>query len=419
MIGFYLAALSMLLIALLIFLLPVLRVRKYQAEEDRTALNVALYQESLDELDSQFTAGALSAEQLAQGKAEAARVLLQDTETGTPKSIGGFGKALPLIAALLIPIAGFGLYQHWGAYDNVKLAMDMAEPPESMAEVIERLQKVVAVQPKSLDALFMLGRTYMNAEQPREAARTFNAAIELAGRQPELLSQWAQAEYFANGKRWNDDLQAAVNEVLQDNPDEPTVLGLIGIAAFESGDFQTSINAWSRLVASLNTEDPSVEPIMMGIQQARQALDQQGSTPRGPTPEFKADSASEDSAKQSLAAINPESKVTVQVSLGSKLQGTLAADDSVFVFARAQQGPPMPLAVKRLTVADLPVTLELSDADAMLDNMKLSSFPKIALQARISKQGNPTEGEWESVPQPEELPVTAPVQLVIDQAIEP
>lgn len=414
MIGFYLAALSMLLIALLIFLLPVLRVRKYQAEEDRTALNVALYQESLDELDSQFTAGALSAEQLAQGKAEAARVLLQDTETGTPKSIGGFGKALPLIAALLIPIAGFGLYQHWGAYDNVKLAMDMAEPPESMAEVIERLQKVVAVQPKSLDALFMLGRTYMNAEQPREAARTFNAAIELAGRQPELLSQWAQAEYFANGKRWNDDLQAAVNEVLQDNPDEPTVLGLIGIAAFESGDFQTSINAWSRLVASLNTEDPSVEPIMMGIKQARQALDQQGSTSRGPTPEFKADSAN-----QAVQAVNPESKVTVQVSLGSKLQGTLAADDSVFVFARAQQGPPMPLAVKRLTVADLPVTLELSDADAMLDNMKLSSFPKIALQARISKQGNPTEGEWESVPQPEELPVTAPVQLVIDQAIEP
>ena len=110
MIGFFIGAALLLLLALLLFLMPVLRVRKFQAEEDRTALNVALYQENLDELEAQFASGALSAEQLAAGKAEAGRVLLQDTEGGVPVARGSFGKALPLIAALLIPVAGAGLY---------------------------------------------------------------------------------------------------------------------------------------------------------------------------------------------------------------------------------------------------------------------------------------------------------------------
>ena len=68
--------------------------------------------------------------------------------------------------------------------------------------------------------------------------------------------------------------------------------------------------------------------------------------------------------------------------------------DSVFIFARAVSGPPAPLAVKRVTVADLPITVELSDADAMMPQLKLSNFPEVQLVARISRAGQPTAGEW-------------------------
>ena len=77
----------------------------------------------------------------------------------------------------------------------------------------------------------------------------------------------------------------------------------------------------------------------------------------------------------------------------------------------------MPLAVKRYQVSDLPVSLELSDQDAMLAEMKLSSFQQVVVQARISKTGSPTEGEWQSLASPQTLPVTTELELVIDQAI--
>ena len=76
---FWLAAGLLLLIALAYLLLPIVRGRRAQTEEDRTALNVSLYQERLAELQAQYDAGTLSAEQLEAGKAEAGRELLEDT----------------------------------------------------------------------------------------------------------------------------------------------------------------------------------------------------------------------------------------------------------------------------------------------------------------------------------------------------
>ena len=88
--------------------------------------------------------------------------------------------------------------------------------------------------------------------------------------------------------------------------------------------------------------------------------------------------------------------------------------DSVFIFARAVSGPPAPLAAKRLTVADLPVTVELGDADAMMPQLKLSNFPEVQLMARISRAGQPTAGEWIGRSQPLASSTTAQQQLTID-----
>ncbi|MCY1421465.1 hypothetical protein D9M71_371220 [compost metagenome] len=80
--------------------------------------------------------------------------------------------------------------------------------------------------------------------------------------------------------------------------------------------------------------------------------------------------------------------------LAAELKDKVQPGDSVFIFARATSGPPMPLAVKRMTVADLPVEVSLSDADAMMPQLKLSNFPQVQLVARISRSGNATAGEW-------------------------
>ena len=79
MMDFWIGAGVLLLAGLAFLLIPLLRGRRAQAEEDRTALNVALYQERLDELTAQLRAGTLTEEQLELGRADAARELLDDT----------------------------------------------------------------------------------------------------------------------------------------------------------------------------------------------------------------------------------------------------------------------------------------------------------------------------------------------------
>ena len=396
MIDFWLAAGLLLLVALSFLLIPVLRGRRAQREEDRTALNVALYQERVAELQAQQAEGVLDAAQMDSGRAEAARELLADTEGVAAPRVSKLGKPLPLLAAVLVPVLGLGLYLHFGAADKVELTREFAQAPQSMEEMTRRLERAVAAQPDSAEGLYFLGRTYMAQDRPADAAKMFERAANLAGRQPELLGQWAQAQYFADGKKWSDKLQALTDEALKADPKEVTSLGLLGIAAFEGERYQQAIDYWNRLLAQLPENDKSREALQGGINRATERLEASGGK----------------------VAAAPTAKVAallkVRVDLASELKGKVQPGDSVFIFARAVSGPPAPLAAKRLTVADLPVTVELGDADAMMPQLKLSNFPEVQLVARISRAGQPTAGEWVGRSGPLASSTTAPQTLTID-----
>ncbi|MBC3774826.1 c-type cytochrome biogenesis protein CcmI [Pseudomonas sp. SWRI99] len=395
MIDFWLAAGLLLLVALSFLLIPVLRERRAQREEDRTALNVALYQERVAELQAQQAEGVLDAAQLDSGRAEAARELLADTEGVAAPRVSRLGKPLPLLAAVLVPVLGLGLYLHFGAADKVELTREFAQAPRSMEEMTQRLERAVAAQPDSAEGLYFLGRTYMAQERPAEAAKLFERAANLSGRQPELLGQWAQAQYFADGKKWSEKIQALTDEALKADPKEVTSLGLLGIAAFEGQRYQEAIDYWNRLLAQLPADDNSRAALQGGIQRAAERLQASG-------------------GKVAQAPAAKTALLKVSVDLASELKGKVQPGDSVFIFARATSGPPAPLAAKRLTVADLPVTVELGDADAMMPQLKLSNFPEVQLVARISRAGQPTAGEWVGRSGPLATSTTALQTLMID-----
>lgn len=377
MTDFWIAAGALLLVALAFLLLPILRGRRAQTEEDRTALNVALYEERLAELTAQNVAGTLSDEQLEAGRADAARELLEDTEGSDTPRLAKLGRSVPLIAALLVPLVGYGLYMHWGAIDKVQMARQFTDQPRTVEEMTAHLEQAVKEQPDSTEAWYFLGRTYMNQERPADAAKAFQRVVDIAGRQPELLGQLAQALYFARDRQWSDELQTLTDEALQGDPQELTSLGLLGIAAYEEERYQDAVRFWELLVAALPEEDPSREAIRGGIERARQQIDG-GSA-----------SAQEDSAAETAGVT-----LQVEVDLASEVAQAVSPQDTVFVFARAVSGPPVPLAAKRLTVADLPATITLGDADAMVPSMKISSVEQVLLMARISQSGDATKGEW-------------------------
>jgi cytochrome c-type biogenesis protein CcmH len=354
------------------------------------------------ELEGEHQAGILSAAQLQAGRDDAARELLTDTagaEIGG--KVGVLGRKVPLAAALLMPLLGYGLYLHWGAIDAVERARTFAVQPQSIEAMTARLEASVEDNPESAEGWYFLGRTYMAQERAGEAAKAFERAVGIAGREPELLGQWAQALYFAGNKQWTEQLQALTDEALKADPAEATSLGLLGIAAYESARFAEAIGFWERLVAVLPEQDPSRQVIQGGIARAREQLDPQAAT--APTPP---------------AAANAPG-LTVKVDLAAALRDKVQPSDSVFIFARATSGPPMPLAVKRLTVADLPAEVSLSDSDAMMPQLKLSGFAQVQLVARISRSGNATAGEWVGRSQPLASSVSEPQHLTIDTADGP
>ncbi|KTC15986.1 cytochrome C [Pseudomonas marginalis ICMP 11289] len=393
MIDFWMATGLLLLMALGFLLIPVLRGQRAQREEDRTALNVVLYQERLSELQGQQEEGVLSAMQIQSARDEAARELLADTEGAEKARTARLGKPWLLLAAVLVPVLGMGTYLQLGASDKVELSREFSQPPTSLADMTQRLERTVQAQPDSSESLYFLARSYMAQNRPGDAAQMFERASGLAGRPPELLGQWAQALYFASDKHFTPQVQALTDEALKADPKEVTSLGLLGIAAFETERYQAAVDYWTRLLNVLPAQDPSRSALEGGIARARENL--------------------KTGAKPALAASRAAS-IKVRVDLAPALKDEVQPRDSVFIFARAVDGPPAPLAVKRITVAELPAEVELSDADAMMPQLKLSNFPQVQLVARVSRAGQPTTGEWVGRSQPLASDSGAQQALIID-----
>ncbi len=432
MITFWLLALAVLIGALMLMLWPVLNVQRLQDEEDRTALNVALYQERLAELQGQLDQGTLSQELFNQGQVEAERELLEDTAQGAPQQKAHLGKTLPLLATLLLPVAGAGLYLVWGSSDQVAATLErvplmqeqqavdalMTRIPtieedqareDAMSELITRLENIVRMQPDAADVWFFLGRSYMNDERVADAAHAYSRAMDAAGRQPEILAQWVQAQFFVNDSRWSNDLQQAVEEILEANPHDATTLGLIGIAGFETGNFNIARDAWNRLLDSMDPRDPSAPAVLTGIERAEKAIEEFGEN----NPQAVSGPVLPPLPDQS--ELSQSGIVVVEVSLDAELAATLDPDASVFVFARSPEAGQIPVAAQRLTVAGLPATIELSDADAVMTELQLSSASSIEVQASIASDGNASAPEWVSLSLAAEADSGETVKLVIDQ----
>lgn len=377
MFDFWVSALVLVSIAGAFLLLP-LRRPQGQDEDARARMNVRLYHERLALLDAERQAGRMAQAEWETAQAEMARALLAEanTEPRPEQPLARAGRRVLWGVALAVPLVALGLYLHFGALERLSLSRELATPAASPAEQLARLERVVQAQPDAPDGLYLLARTYMSLNRAAEAVPLFARAAELARRPPELLGQWAQAMYFAAGRQWSGQIQALVEEALRGNPAEGTSLGLLGIAAFEGKHWAAAIGYWQRLQASLAPADPARAALQTGIDRARAELLTAG-------------------GKEA-----PLSGLRIQVTLTPRVATQVAPTDTVFVFARAASGPSIPLAVRRLRAADLPAQLTLSDADAMQPGLKLSDFKDVQLMARVSRSGQPTQGEWSGVGAP-------------------
>lgn len=395
MIDFWLSSIALIALGMLAILWPLWSSHQRKTV-DRTALNVALYEERIKELDTQVATGEITPAQRDATLEEASRLLLADTDLpesrqrrrGAPWLIVGAAGVLPAVVA--------ALYFSWGNPDGVTLYREMQESgqPESLEQMVSRMERITQVQPESGEAWYMLGRGYLSAQRPADAAQAFGASLERLGDRPDVLAQLAQARFFANNNQLDSAAVAALDKALELDPNEPTALGLLGIAAFESGDYPGAINYWGRLLADTAPQSAGAQAIQGGIERARERMgiaDTQAQEP------------------------NDSSVIRVHLELGEGIADSMGPEAVVFLFARDPQGPPMPLVARRFSLDELPVDIELSSADAMLPDVTLSAGQILQLTARLSPTGDAMQGSHQG--RIDEVTVGAPdrVTLVVDQ----
>jgi len=248
-------------------------------------------------------------------------------------------------------------------------------------------------------------------KQYGNAARAMERVVALEGeKDPNLLLQYADALAMANDGRVAGKPAEFVHKALKLKPDYPEALWLAGIAASQSDNLADAIVYWRKAVALLDDQPESQAELKKQIEIAEEKLTSLGGT----VPPAETAAASSPQKKPAKAASG--ASISVTVALSPTLADKVSPDDAVFIYARAASGPPMPLAATRTTVARLPVTITLDDSQAMMPQMKLSSFPQVVVGARVSKSGQaiPQPGDLEGVTDPVSPTSTPEVKVVID-----
>jgi cytochrome c-type biogenesis protein CcmH len=121
----------------------------------------------------------------------------------------------------------------------------------------------------------------------------------------------------------------------------------------------------------------------------------------------------------SLSALAAPISVSGHLSLSPQFKSRVSPNDTLYIIARAVNGPRMPLAVFRAKADILPFVYVLNDSMAMSPEMKLSDFDQVVVVARISRSGDP-------MPHPGDLevfsrvvrPGTTGIDLTIDKLVK-
>jgi len=417
---FWLMAAGLILLSYALFWWSLHRQSSAADADTQIAAILDAHRQRRRELEQELAEEKIDREQFDQLIAELNRDLLDLTpdtsETDPAKHLQGL---LPIFATLaVLPLVGLSLYFAVGRPDLIgqahasRIAEATQAPkhaksgsgttgqksaPPSLETGIQRLQERLQANPDSLDDWVLLGRTYIATNQMEKALETFRHAMELAPDNPDVKLFYAEALARSQGEKFSGEPEKLILSILKQSPNQPHALWLAGLAALQQNQPAKAEPYWQRLLAQLPPTSEKRQQLAMMMEKVGMNVATAVDTPTKP---------------QAAAGA-----IQVTVSLSSKLASQAGPEDVVYIFARAAHGPPMPLAIVRKRVKDLPVTVTLDDTQAMMPQMKLSNFDRVVIGARVAKSGNAkgSPGDLEGLSQPIAIDQKKKITLVINR----
>lgn len=303
-----------------------------------------------------------------------------------------------VIAMLALGLAGGALYLLVGTPDAAERTAANDEPA-TLEDGVHALEQALAKDPQRADGWALLGRSQLALGKLDEATAAFDRAVRLAPDDPGVLVEAAQARaQAAPGKQFDDQALQWLRHANALAPESERAGWLIGIALRQRGQDAEAAAAWEALL-------PRLEP------GAARALREQIAIARSNAglPPMTETSAP-------AAAGNHALTVQVRFAPGTTPDPAMA-DATVFVIARAPDGPPMPIAVQKHPASQLPLRVTLGDGDSPMPTSTLSQVQEVEVIARLSRSGqaNRQPDDVETAPVRVRLPHAGPVPLVFDR----
>ena len=298
---------------------------------------------------------------------------------------------LLLIAGLTL--ASAGIYRLVG--NPTALDASMVERPQSIEQALSQLERSRDSFPDH-EGWVMLASAYARVGKFEQARDAWEEVLKRVPDDANFLAAAAEARAQTDAQRRFDPRAVDyLQRALKADPQHQRARLFMGIALRQQDKPAEAARMWEPLLAQVDAAN--AETLRAEIDGARKDAGLQPLPPRAAAP-----------ASNGLVVV-----VALDPAFAARVR--LRGDATVFVIARAPDGPPMPVAVEKHTIADLPLTVTLDDADGPMPTARLSALQEVEVIARISESGNPMrqEGDLESKPVRVQLPAKQPVKLTL------
>lgn len=384
---FYLAAVLLLAAAIAVTSFPwwAGRTKKPSDTQTNTLSNTQLIKQRLEELQKEQQQGLLDEDALEHAQRELKLALLDEVEPQQQKGASPF-PILALGLLLSLGVAG-GVYFHsnqiqgiqdWQAAverlpelgKRIVLEDDQSIQPEDLQDFALGLRSRLAEQPEDAMGWMLLGRVFSAVNKFDSAVQAYNRSLQIDPSHTGTLESYSQALMMRGQEEDIRRAKGLLQRTLQLESDNTHAMGMLALVAAQLGDKGLAIDNWQKLLTFVPQSDPSYASIEQRIAELSGVEEGDGGI--------------DETSTNSNATV-----ISISVNLDGKLKDKLPADGFLFVFAQDASGAVrMPAAVVKSRLAELPITIELSDANAVMPTYKLSQLGETRLVARISVDEN-------------------------------
>jgi cytochrome c-type biogenesis protein CcmH len=381
MTAFIITAAIMVVIGLAWVMPPLLR-GGARARVDRTAVNLGILKDQLAELEAERARGAIAEEQYAATKADLQQRVLDETQAepdvAAPRP-SRLGKLTAAVVVVAVPLVAALTYARLGdptAFNPLaRQGADAAHQfsKDDLNNMTERLAERLKKEPDNANGWSTLARTYYSMGRFADASAAFEKLVELVPDDAALLADYADALAMTQGRKIAGKPRELIDRALKIDPLQWKALAMAGTDAFDRKDYKSAVELWEKLHQSLPADAPMKQQLV-SINEARSRAGMpQMAAATTPAPAITpAPAAPKSAAAPEATAGAAQARVAGTVSLSAELRAKVAPEDSVIIFARAAEGPRMPLAMLRVPVKDLPKSFALDDSMAVAPEFRLS-----------------------------------------------